>query len=120
MGESGIARTSNIETPSIFTSIPLKRTSFDQFDQKIYVLNQNKIIRHAPDVDQEQTNIIRNKVPKNIQGLYIWNDDYKYIYNKEIYEILGDGPPNLLATFDAPINGIVANNVSMFISLKIS
>jgi len=119
IGESGIARTSNIETPSVFTSIPyLKRISFNQFDQKIYVLNQNKIIRHAPGEDPEQTNVLRNKVTKNNQGLYVWNDDHKYIYNKELYEILGDSPPNLLAAFDVPINGIVANNVSMFISLK--
>ena len=119
IGESGIARTSNIEIPSVFTAIShLKRTSFDQIDQKIYVLNQGKIIRHTPGTDPEQTNVLRNKVAKNNQGLYIWKDDQKYVYNKELYEILGDMPPSLLAAFDVPINGIVANSLSIFISLK--
>jgi ligand-binding sensor domain-containing protein len=60
-GESGTTRTSNIETPSVFTPVPdLKETSFDQFEQKIYVLNQNKIIRHTLGADPEQTNVIRN------------------------------------------------------------
>ena len=118
-GASGTVRTSNIETPSVFTPVPhLKETSFDQTEQNIYVLNQNKIVRHTPGADPEQTNVIRKKTTPNNQGLYIWKDAHKYIYNRELYEVVGDGPPALLAAFDVPINGIVANDVSMFLSLK--
>ena len=72
VGESGTARTSNIETPSVFTPIPhLKETSFDQFEQSIYVLSQNKIIRHTPGADPEQTNVIPKKPPPTTRG-YIY------------------------------------------------
>jgi serine phosphatase RsbU (regulator of sigma subunit)/ligand-binding sensor domain-containing protein len=119
VGESGVVRTSNIETPSVFTSVPhLKEASFDQFEQKIYVLSQNKIMRHTPGADPEQTNVIRKKTTPNNQGLYIWKDTHKYVYNKELYEIVGETPPALLAVFNVPINGIAANDVSMFLSLK--
>ena len=119
VGESGTARTSNIETPSVFTPIPhLKETSFDQFEQSIYVLNQNKIMRHTPGADPEQTSVFQKKTTPNNQELYIWKDTHKYIYNKELYEIVGEKAPALLAAFDVPINGIVANDASMFLSLK--
>ena len=119
VGEGGAARTSNIETPSTFTSIPNpKGTSFDQFEQKLYVLNKNKIIRYASGQDPEQTNVIRNDVTKNNKKLYIWKDTHKYVYNKELYEIVGQKPPVLLAAFNVPINSIAANDISMFLSLK--
>jgi len=119
VGESGMVRTSNIETPSVFMSVPhLKEASFDQFEQKIYVLSQNKIMRHTPGADPEQTNVIRKKTIPNNQELYIWKDTHKYVYNKELYEIVGETPPALLAVFNVPINGIAANDVSMFLSLK--
>jgi len=118
-GEGGIARTNNIETPSVFTPVPhLKETSFDQFEQSIYVLNQNKIIRHTPGTDPEQTSVIQNKTTTKNQGLYIWKDTHKYVYNKELYEVVGEKHPVLLAAFNVPINGIAANDVSMFLSLK--
>ena len=119
VGETGMVRTNNIETPSAFTPIHrLKETSFDQFEQNIYVLSQNKIMRHSPGADPEQTNAIRTKTTPNNQELYIWKDTHKYVYNKELYEVVGEKAPVLLATFNVPINGIAANDASVFLSLK--
>ena len=119
VGDGGSARANNIEVPATFTPISyLSETSFDQFEKKIYVLNQNKIVRHAPGEVPKQTNIFRNQTTGNYQGLYIWSDDQKYIYNKDLYEISGDNHPVLLADFDATINGIEMNESSIFLSLK--
>ncbi len=119
VGEDGAVRASNIKTPATFTSAPeIKENSFGRFEQNIYTLNRGGIMRHSPGADPTQTNIIRTKRIQNNKGLYVWKENYKYVYDKELYELVDDAPEKLLATFDFPIDGIIANDKSIFLSLK--
>ena len=119
VGEDGAVRASNIKTSATFTSAPeIKENSFGRFEQKIYTLSRGGIMRHSPGADPTQTNIIRTKRIQNNKGLYVWKENYKYVYDKELYELVDDAPEKLLATFDFPIDGIIANDKSIFLSLK--
>jgi len=119
VGEDGATRASNIKTPATFTSAPeIKESSFGRFEQNIYALSQGKIMRHSPGADPTQTNTIRTKTIQNNKGLYVWKENYKYVYDKELYELVDDAPEKRLATFDFPIDGIIANDKSIFLSLN--
>ena len=119
VGENGITRANNIKTPATFIPSPnTKEISFARFEQNIYVLNRNGIVRHSPDIEPVKTNSIPVKTTRNNKGLYVWRDNYKYAYNKELYELVEDKPAKLLATFDVSINGIAINETSIFLSLK--
>jgi ligand-binding sensor domain-containing protein len=119
VGEDGATRASNIKPPATFTSAPeIKESSFGRFEQNIYALSQGKIMRHSSGADPTQTNTIRTKTIQNNKGLYVWKENYKYVYDKELYELVDDAPEKRLATFDFPIDGIIANDKSIFLSLN--
>jgi len=119
VGEDGAARASNIKNPATFTSAPeIKESSFDRLEQNVYTLSRGKIMRYSPGADPTQTNTIRTKTTQNNKRLYVWKENYKYIYDKELYELVDETPEKLLATFDFPINGIIANDKSIFLSLN--